>query len=117
MSRPRYAGTKRQEVSNSREPGARTPGSLPCHLRNSAWSNQEVALPLPIAVRMPRGIRILCVGLGALGLMILAPRALAEPSASITPGRGLVDRQVVTLRAAGLPPNTNIEVLECAGTV
>ena len=74
------------------------------------------------AGRSSRRVRVLCAGFAAsTTLVLLAPSGVlpagADPTASITPGRGLVDRQVVTVKAAGLPPNTNIEVLECGGTV
>src|SRR5665213_474226 len=51
------------------------------------------------------------------GLAVLPAAAEAAPSAVIAPDHGLVDGQTVTVTADGLPANTDIEVLQCAGTV
>lgn len=69
-----------------------------------------------------RRLRLVLVSLALLGGFALPGSALlgtsagaATPTAAITPGSRVADGQIVTIRGAGFPAHTNIEVLECAG--
>lgn len=57
------------------------------------------------------------VSTGLLMLSSVPPASAGGPTASIVPSTGLVDLQVVTVTGSGFPPNTRIEIMECAGTV
>ncbi|MHB8464808.1 MAG: hypothetical protein ACYDH6_23365 [Acidimicrobiales bacterium] len=45
-----------------------------------------------------------------------ATASASGPSGSIQPSIGLVNNQLVTIRAVGFSPSTRIQVLECSGT-
>lgn len=53
---------------------------------------------------------------GALVITAAPPASAGGPSATIAPSTGLNNLQIVTVKGSGFPPDSRIQILECAGT-
>ena len=69
-----------------------------------------------MARRLPARLSAVCLILLAGVAAARAASSGAAPTAAASPSTGLVDGQVITVRAAGFAPDTPIQVLECQGT-
>ena len=74
-----------------------------------------------MSIHGPRRLRhAAAAALGALTVAVAAlgtPAVASGPTVTVTPSRELTDQQVVSVSGSGFPPFTQVQMLECAGTM